>query len=106
MSKRAVKPVGDRIAVRAVEQAEKTAGGIFLPDTAKEKSQEGIVVAVGPGRTLDNGTVVAVSVQPGQHILYSKYSGSEMKIDGEDLLIISEKDVLAVIDPALAGAAA
>jgi chaperonin GroES len=102
---RKLKPVGDRLAVRAVEQAEKTAGGIFLPDTAKEKSQEGIVVAVGPGRTLDNGTLVPVSVQPGQHILYSKYAGSEMKVDGEDLLIISEKDVLAAFEPAMAGAA-
>jgi chaperonin GroES len=89
--------------VRAVEQADKTAGGIFLPETAKEKSQEGVVVAVGPGRTLDNGTVVPVSVKPGEHILYSKYSGSEMEVGGEKLLIISDKDVLAVVEPALAG---
>ena len=100
---RTVKPVGDRIVVRAVEQAEKTAGGIFLPDTAKEKSQEAVVVAVGPGRTLDNGTLVPVSVKPGQHILFSKYAGSEMKIDGEDLTIISDKDILASLEPALAG---
>lgn len=107
MSSKTVKPTSDRIVVRPVKMAAKTDGGVYLPETAieKEKSYEGVVVAVGPGRMLDSGTIAPVSVKPDQHILYSKYSGSEIKIDGEDLLIISEKDVLAVVEPALAGAA-
>jgi chaperonin GroES len=93
-----LKPLGDRVVVEHVEQAEKTAGGVFLPDTAKEKPQEGRVLAVGSGRTLDNGTKLPMDVKPGDKIIYSKYSGSEIKLDGKEYLIISEKDVLAVID--------
>lgn len=95
-----LKPLGDRVVVEHVEQAEKSAGGVFLPDTAKEKPQEGKVLAVGPGRTLDNGTVVPVAVKAGDRVIYSKYSGSEIKIDGKEYLIVSEKDVLAIVDDA------
>jgi chaperonin GroES len=99
-----LKPLGDRVVVEHVEQAEKTAGGVFLPDTAKEKPQEGRVLAVGSGRTLENGTKLAMDVKPGDKIIYSKYSGSEIKLDGKEYLIISEKDVLAVIVDAAVGA--
>ena len=84
--------------VEHVEQAEKSAGGVFLPDTAKEKPQEGRVLAVGAGRVLDNGNLLPVSVKVGDRILYSKYSGSEIKLEGTEYLIISEKDVLAIVD--------
>jgi chaperonin GroES len=92
-----LKPLGDRVVVEHVEQAEKSAGGVFLPDTAKEKPQEGRVLAVGTGRTLDNGTKVAMEVKVGDKVIYSKYSGSEIKIEGKEVLIISEKDVLAIV---------
>ena len=98
-----LKPLGDRVVVEHVEQAEKTAGGVFLPDTAKEKPQEGRVLAVGSGRTLDNGTKLAMDVKVGDKIIYSKYSGREVKIDGKEVLIISEKDVLAIMSEELAG---
>ncbi len=91
-----LRPLGDRLVVEHVEQSEKTAGGVFLPDTAKEKPQEGKVLAVGSGRTLDNGNKLAMDVKVGDKVIYSKYSGSEIKLDGTDYLIISEKDVLAV----------
>ncbi|MGH7707714.1 MAG: co-chaperone GroES [Vulcanimicrobiaceae bacterium] len=91
-----LRPLGDRLVVEHVEQADKTSGGVFLPDTAKEKPQEGRVLAVGSGRTLDTGTKVPMDVKVGDKIIYSKYSGSEIKIDGKEYLIISEKDVLAV----------
>ena len=92
-----LKPLGDRVVVEHVEQAEKSAGGVFLPDTAKEKPQEGRVLAVGTGRVLDNGNLLPVSVKVGDRILYSKYSGSEIKLEGTEYLIISEKDVLAIV---------
>ena len=95
-----LKPLGDRLVVEHVEQAEKTAGGVFLPDTAKEKPQEGKVLAVGSGRTLDSGTKLAMDVNVGDKVIYSKYSGSEIKVDGKDYLIISEKDVLAIFTDA------
>ncbi len=95
-----LKPLGDRLVVEHVEQAEKTAGGVFLPDTAKEKPQEGKVLAIGSGRTLDSGTKLAMDVKVGDKVIYSKYSGSEIKIDGKDYLIISEKDVLAIFTDA------
>src|SRR5258708_7908190 len=93
-----LKPLGDRVVIEHVEQEDKSSGGVFLPDTAKEKPQEGIVRAVGPGRVLDNGTKLPVEVKAGDRIIYSKYSGSEVKIEGVEYLIISEKDVLAVVD--------
>jgi chaperonin GroES len=91
-----LRPLGDRLVVEHVEQSDKTTGGVFLPDTAKEKPQEGKVLAVGSGRTLDSGTKLPLDVKVGDRIIYSKYSGSEVKIDGKEYLIISEKDVLAV----------
>jgi len=95
-----LKPLGDRVVVEHVEQADRSAGGVFLPDTAKEKPQEGKVLAIGSGRTLDNGTKVPMEVKVGDRILYSKYSGSEVKIEGTEYLIISEKDVLAILTDA------
>ena len=92
-----LKPLGDRVVVEHVEQAEKSAGGVFLPDTAKEKPQEGRVLAVGTGRTLDNGTKLPMDVKPGDRIIYSKYPPSEINPQGKEYLIISEKDVLAVM---------
>ena len=94
------RPLGDRVVVEHVEQADKTAGGVFLPDTAKEKPQEGKVIAIGSGRTLDNGTKVPMEVKVGDRILYSKYSGSEVKLEGKEYLIISEKDILAILTDA------
>jgi chaperonin GroES len=88
------KPGGDRILIEPVEQAEKSSGGVFLPDTAKEKPVQGKVIAVGPGKTLENGTVVPVAYKVGDIVAYSKYSGSELKIDNKDHIVISEKDVL------------
>lgn len=93
-----ITPLGDRVVVKALEQEEKTRGGIVLPDTAKEKPQEGEVVAVGAGRTLDSGETVSVAVEPGQRILFAKYAGTEVKLGDEELLILSEKDVLAILD--------
>jgi len=92
-----LRPLGDRLVVEHVEQAEKSAGGVFLPDTAKEKPQEGKVLAVGTGRMLDSGTRVPMDVKVGDRVIYSKYSGSEIKLEGTEYLIISEKDVLAVV---------
>ena len=98
-----LKPLGDRVVIENVEQKDVSAGGVFLPDTAKEKPQEGIVRAVGTGRTLDNGTKLPMGVKTGDRVIYSKYSGSEVKIDGKDYLIVSEKDVLAIVDKVPAG---
>ena len=92
-----LRPLDDRLVVEHVEQADKTAGGVFLPDTVKEKPVEGRVLAVGPGRTLDNGTLVPMDVKVGDTIIFSKYSGSEIKREGKDYLIISRKDVLAIV---------
>ena len=93
-----IKPLADRIVVRPLEAEEKTKGGIVLPETAKEKPQEGKIVAVGRGKVLDNGHVQALELKVGDRILYGKYSGSEITTkDGEELLIMREEDVLAVI---------
>jgi chaperonin GroES len=92
------RPLHDRVVVRRIEAEEKTSGGIIIPDTAKEKPQEGEVVAVGPGVRDDGGTLVELSVNPGDRILFGKWSGTEVKIDGEDLLIMKESDILGVID--------
>ncbi|MDQ0249523.1 chaperonin GroES [Sphingomonas kyeonggiensis] len=88
----------DRVVVRRIEAEEKTSGGIIIPDTAKEKPQEGEVIAVGPGARDANGTLVALSVKAGDHILFGKWSGTEVKIEGEDLLIMKESDILGVIE--------
>ncbi|MCL5040654.1 MAG: co-chaperone GroES [Firmicutes bacterium] len=91
-----IRPLGDRVVVKLLKSEEVTRGGIVLPDTAKEKPQEGEVVAVGPGRVLDNGSRLPLEVQVKDHIIFSKYSGSEVKVDGEDYLILRESDILAV----------
>jgi len=92
-----IRPLGDRILVKPLEAEEKTKGGIILPDTAKEKPQEGRVVAVGKGKILEDGKIQPLEVKPQDKILYSKYAGTEIKIDGEEHLIIREEDVLAII---------
>ena len=91
------RPLHDRVVVRRLEGEEKTKGGIIIPDTAKEKPQEGEIIAVGPGRILDDGKREAMDVKVGQKVLYAKYAGTEFKIDGEDLLIVSQKDILAIV---------
>ena len=91
------RPLHDRVLVRRVEANEKTAGGIIIPDTAKEKPQEGEVVAVGPGVRDDSGNLIELSVRAGDRILFGKWSGTEVKIDGEDLIIMKESDILGIV---------
>lgn len=93
-----LKPLGDRLVVKVVSREEKTKGGIVLPDTAKEKPTEGEVVAVGTGKVLDNGQKQPVEVKVGDRIIFSKYAGTEVTVDGEELVIFSERDVLAIIE--------
>lgn len=93
-----IKPLHDRIIVKRLEEEEKTKGGIIIPDTAKEKPIEGKVVAVGPGRVKKDGTKIPMEVKKGDSILFAKYSGTEVKIDGEEHLMMKEDDVLAIID--------
>ena len=90
-------PLHDRVLVRRVEQDEKTAGGIIIPDTAKEKPQEGEVIATGPGTRNERGDLIPLGVKPGDRILFGKWSGTEVKIDGEELLIMKESDILGII---------
>ncbi len=93
-----IQPLGDRVLVKALEAEEKTKGGIVLPDTAKEKPQEGKVIAVGSGKVLDDGSTKALEVKVGDRVLYGKYSGTEVTTkDGEELLIMREEDILAII---------
>ena len=92
------RPLHDRVVIRRVDAEGKTAGGIFIPDTAQEKPMEGAIVAVGPGARNDKGTIVPLDVKPGDRILFGKWSGSEIKLDGEDLLIMKESDVMGVIE--------
>ena len=93
-----VTPLGDRVLVKRVEADEKTKGGIILPDTAKEKPREGVVIAVGNGKLLESGSRQAMSVKPRDRVLFSSYSGSEIKLDGDELLILGEDEILAVIE--------
>jgi chaperonin GroES len=93
-----LKPLGDRLVVKVLTQEEKTKGGIVIPDTAKEKPQEGEVLAIGSGKVLENGQRLPLEVKTGDKILFSKYGGTEVKIDGEELLILSERDVLAILE--------
>ncbi|MBQ3401925.1 MAG: co-chaperone GroES [Synergistaceae bacterium] len=93
-----LKPLGDRIVVKVLEREEKTKSGLFLPDTAKEKPTEGEVIAVGTGKVLDNGQKQPVEVKVGDRIIFSKYAGTEVKLDGEELVIFSERDVLAIVE--------
>jgi chaperonin GroES len=94
----AFRPLHDRVAVKRLEGEEKTKGGIIIPATAKEKPQEGKVVVVGPGGRDDNGKLTPLDVKAGDRILFGKWSGTEVKIDGEDLLIMKESDILGVVD--------
>ena len=97
-STKKLRPLGDRVVVQPTPREEMTKSGIVLPDTAKEKPQEGQIIAVGPGRILDDGKREAIDVSEGQRVLYAKYAGTEFKIDGEDLLIISQKNILAIVE--------
>ncbi|MBI1757092.1 MAG: co-chaperone GroES [Fimbriimonas ginsengisoli] len=100
-----LQPLHDRIIVEAAAKEEKSAGGIILPDTAQEKPQKGQVLAVGPGKRLDSGKLAPVDVKTGDVVLYGKYSGTEVTVDGKDYVILRAEDVLAVLEGALAGAA-
>lgn len=93
-----VKPLGDRILLKQLEAEEKTSGGILIPDTAKEKPQQGEVVAVGDGKKKADGSVVPLSIKEGDRILYGKYSGTEITIEGNDYLIVKEEDILGIIE--------
>lgn len=93
-----LRPLGDRVVVRPTAREEMTKSGIVLPDTVKDKPQEGTILAVGPGRILDDGKREAIDVKEGQKVLYAKYAGTDFKIDDEELLIVSQKDILAVVE--------
>lgn len=98
MAKSFLKPLGDRVVVKVVEQEEKTSGGILLPQTAKEKPQEAEVLAVGPGKLLDDGKRAPMDVREGDRVVFAKYAGTEIKSHGEEVLVISEKDILAIVE--------
>ena len=100
------RPLHDRVVVRRLESEERTAGGIIIPDTAKEKPQQGEVVAVGPGARNEKGELVALDVKAGDKVLFGKWSGTEVKIDGQDLLIMKESDIMGIITPDAAQAKA
>ena len=92
-----IRPVGDRVVVKPAAKEEVTKSGILIPDTAKEKPQEGIVIAVGSGRLLDNGERAAIDVHEGERVLFAKYGGTEFKLDGEEYLVLKESDILAIV---------
>ena len=96
------RPLHDRVVVRRIEAEEKTKGGIIIPDTAKEKPQEGEVIAAGPGARDENGKIVPLEVKAGDRILFGKWSGTEVRIDGEDLLIMKESDIMGVVEQTMA----
>ena len=96
-TKTKLRPLGDRVVIQPTPREETTKSGIVLPDTAKEKPQEGKILAVGPGRILDDGKREQIDVKKGDKVLYAKYAGTEFKIDGEELLIVSQKDILAIV---------
>ncbi|MBI1985953.1 MAG: co-chaperone GroES [Rhodospirillales bacterium] len=106
MSKTKFKPLHDHVLVRRIEQEAKTAGGIIIPDTAQEKPMEGEVVAIGSGARAEDGTVTPLDVKPGDRILFGKWSGSEVKIDGEEMMIMKESDILGIIEGRREGKAA
>ena len=93
-----IQPLADRVVVRALEEAEQMRGGLYIPDTAKEKPQEGEIVAVGPGKVNDDGGRSPMEVKPGDRVLYGKYSGTEVTVDGDEYLILRESDVLAIVN--------
>ena len=97
------RPLQDRVVLRRVDQEEKTSGGIIIPDTAKEKPMEGEVVAVGPGARDETGKLQPLDVKPGDRVLFGKWSGTEVKIDGEELLIMKESDIMGIIENSAAG---
>ncbi|HZP70990.1 MAG TPA: co-chaperone GroES [Pseudolabrys sp.] len=97
MAKTKFRPLHDRVVVRRIDAEEKTKGGIIIPDTAKEKPQEAEVVAVGPGGRDENGKLIPIDVKPGNRVLFGKWSGTEVKLDGEELLIMKESDIMGVI---------
>ncbi|MFZ5753175.1 MAG: co-chaperone GroES [Bacillota bacterium] len=92
-----IKPLGDRVVIKTLAQEEKTKSGIVLPDTAKETPQQGEVLAVGTGKTLENGQKVPLEVKVGDKVIFSKYAGTEIKIDGQEVMILNERDILAII---------
>jgi chaperonin GroES len=92
-----IKPLGERVVVKVLEKETKTKSGIVLPDTAKEKPQMGKVLAVGPGKTLDNGSKLEMEVKAGDQVLFAKYGGTEVKLDGEEYMILKENDILAIL---------
>ena len=92
-----IQPLADRVVVRALDEAEEMRGGLYIPDTAKEKPQSGEILAVGPGKLSDEGARITPDVEVGQKVLYGKYSGTEVTVDGEELLILRESDILAII---------
>jgi chaperonin GroES len=96
------RPLHDRVVVRRIDEDERTKGGIIIPDTAKEKPQQGEIVAVGPGALNEKGEVTPLDVKPGDRVLFGKWSGTEVKLDGEDLLIMKESDILGVLEGAAA----
>jgi chaperonin GroES len=100
------KPLQDRVVVRRIQEEEKTPGGIIIPDTAKEKPSEGEVIAVGPGARNDKGDIVPVEVKAGDRVLFGKWSGTEVKIDGQELLIMKESDIMGIIEATKAAKAA
>ena len=93
-----IQPLADRVVVKALEEAEQMRGGLYIPDTAKEKPQEGEIVAVGPGKLSDEGTRIPMDVAEGNRVLYGKYSGTEVTVDGDQFLILRESDILAIIN--------
>jgi len=95
---KSIRPLGDRILVKRIQEEEKTKGGIIIPDTAKEKPQEGMVVAVGKGKTTEEGKIIAPDVKKGDRILFGKYSGTEVKIEGEEHLILREDEIVGVLE--------
>ena len=97
-SKTKLRPLGDRVVIQPTAREEMTKSGIVLPDTVKEKPQKGLILAVGPGRTLDDGQRESIAVKKGDTVLYAKYAGTEFKIDEEELLIVSQKDILAIVE--------
>jgi len=97
MASAKIKPMADRVVVEPLEETEEMRGGLYIPDTAKEKPQQGTVIAVGPGRRTEQGELIAVELKKGDRILYGKYSGTEVTVDGQEYLIVRESDVLAVL---------
>jgi chaperonin GroES len=93
-----IRPLHDRVVVRRLENETKTSGGIVIPDNATEKPSRGVVLAVGPGKMLDNGTVKALSVKAGDNVVFGKYSGNELKIDGEEVIVMREDDIMGIVE--------